>query len=547
MSFNANTKLYNSHAPWASQSEVTIVPEQNITTTTLTINIDHHYHHEDGLAVKEKMSKGVLYQDQESSTPSPVDSTNGLLVRAIEEDMSPSMQKRLIRKIDWNVLPLLTILYLFVFLGRNNIGNAKIIGLVQDLNLSSSEYNWAVSIIFFGSSSFVIPSNIVLKRFGPRIWIFVIMMVWCIVMVSMATVKSGPGLLACRFFLGVAECGLLPGAIFMISVWYTKSQIAFRNGLFFGAGALSGAFGGLLAFGLEHMDGILGLHGWQWIFIMDAVPVLVTTLAVVFFLPNFPEEARFLTKDELAMVRHQLNVDAGPATQTEFSWPQVWLAFRDWKIYVHGFAFLLVVTPLHSMAAFAPSILREFKASPLVAELLTIPIFVIAFLCTIAMAISSDRFKERGFHFAGPMFVSALGYVYLILSRDASVHVRYVGLIIATLGTFSSLPAMMAWFSTNIGGHTKRAAGTAIIVLIGNLGGVIGGQIYDEKDAVHGYIRGHTICAIVCLAACLLILMHKTALSRENQRRERLSPEQFLEESRGENLCDAHPTFRYWT
>lgn len=207
----------------------------------------------------------------------------------------------------------------------------------------------------------VVPSNICLKKFGPRIWLFCTLTAWCAIMASMSSVHNAAGLLSCRFFLGVAECGLFPGAVLMLSVWYTKQELAVRMGLFFGAAAVSGAFGGILAYAIELMEGTLGLRGWRWLFIMEAVPVLLLMLVVVFMMPNFPERARFLTEDERALAMRRLQMDgSGPVAQAGFSWPQFWMVFKDRKSYMYSIIYMLSAACIYSMAVVTPSIVREF-------------------------------------------------------------------------------------------------------------------------------------------------------------------------------------------
>lgn len=178
---------------------------------------------------------------------------------------------------------------------------------------------------------------------------------------------------------------------------------------------------------------------------------------------------------------------------------------------------------------------------------MTAPAYIIACLCTIACAFSSDRFRERGLHYALPTFLGCLGYILLIVTKDASTVSRYVSLTVTAIGVFSSVPAMLSWFTCNIGGHTKRGVATAAIISFGNIGGAIGGQIYRSSDETNGFVRGHTICAIMMGVSGVLILAMKYFLARENKRRANLTPEEFAREAEGEDLCDQHPSFVYFT
>ncbi|CDS09767.1 hypothetical protein LRAMOSA02444 [Lichtheimia ramosa] len=198
-------------------------------------------------------------------------------------------KRRLMFKLDRRIVPYLALLYLCSFLDRVNIGNAKIAGIVDDLGMSESMFNWALSIFFIGYVIFEVPANLFLKLIGPRYWISLIMLVWGVIMAAMSACKNGPGLLAARFFLGLAEAGLFPGIAFYLSVWYPRRHQSVRISMVWASSTIAGAFGGMAAYGIMYMDGIQGLHGWQWIFILEALPTLCLTIVTFFYLPDYPE------------------------------------------------------------------------------------------------------------------------------------------------------------------------------------------------------------------------------------------------------------------
>ncbi|KAG0235238.1 major facilitator superfamily domain-containing protein [Mortierella sp. GBAus27b] len=466
---------------------------------------------------------------------------------SVSEHFDTDAVRRLRTKIDWRLLPLVSVLYLCSFLDRVNIGNAKVAGIVQDLGLTPNEFSWALSIFFIGYVLFEVPSNICLKLVGPRRWITFIMIAWGGIMMAMAAAKNAAGLLSARFFLGVAECGLFPGVVYLFSLWYTKNEQALRNGIFFSSATMAGAFGGILAYGIEHMDGVAGLEGWQWIFILEGLPTVLLTIVVYLRLPDFPETATFLTPEERELTIQRLKVDAGPATQTDFSWRQCRLAFTDWKVYMHMLIYICHTTCLFSFALFLPSIVVGFHFDPVTTQIMTAPAYAVACIATIYCAFSSDRHKERGFHLASAGATACLGYLLLIATKNSSTAARYVCLTITSIGNFSTLPPMVSWFSSNIGGHTKRGVATAAIISFANSGGIFSGQIYRDDDLPNGYVRGHAICAAMQGTMVITTLTLKWLLTRENRRRDRLTPEEFKIEAEGEDLCDAHPGWRYWT
>ncbi|RUS17451.1 major facilitator superfamily domain-containing protein [Endogone sp. FLAS-F59071] len=419
---------------------------------------------------------------------------------------------------------------------------------------------------------FEVPSNILLKITGPHRWIPIVMIAWGTIMMAMSSVKNANGLLAARFFLGVTEAGLFPGTVYYLSLWYTRKEQALRNALFFSAATLAGAFGGVLAYGILLMSGLQGLKGWQWIFILEGLPTVLLAFIAYFYLPDFPETAFWLTDSERSLLNRRLAQDAGVAKETSFSWKQFFDAFRDWKVYLHMAIYICVATPLYSLSLFLPTIINNLGFTSLTAQLMTAPpyaggFYIIFFLhlkhflfltfsqthahthqtvgCffTIALAITGDYFRERGLHMAVPAFVAMIGYILLIVLPASNPKALYGATIITVTGVFSNVPAMLCWFTNNIGGHTKRGVATAAIISFGNIGGAIGGQIYRANDV--GFVHGHTICACLFAVSIVFILLMKFLLIRENKRRDNLTPEQFAKEANGEELADWHPAFRY--
>ncbi|KAI9276867.1 major facilitator superfamily domain-containing protein [Phascolomyces articulosus] len=467
----------------------------------------------------------------------------------IQQDYEPLTDKeyrRLRWKLDLRIVPFCGLLYLCSFLDRSNIGNAKIAGITSHLNISDDQFNVALSIFFVGYVIFEIPSNLMLKKVGPNIWLPLVMVSFGIVMACMAAVHNGAGLLASRFFLGITEAGLFPGVIFYLSLWYTRTEQATRISIFFGFATVAGAFGGVLAYGIMQMEGIRGLHGWQWIFIIEALPTLALATITYFVLPNVPENSKVLTERERAYVMGRLKKDAGPATETHFSMKQFWMAFTDWKIYAHSLIYIAGSIPLYSMSLFLPSIIKGMGFESLEAQAMTAPPYAIACFFTILVAMDADRRGERGYHIAIPSFVGCIGYILLIACKDRGPVALYIAACITVTGVFTHAPAMLSWFTNNIGGHTKRAVGCAIIISFGNAGGAVGGQVYRANDSPQ-YIRAHSACAALMFLQVLVVLAFKFTLKHINKKRDNMTPEERRAAAEGEELCDAHPDFRYIT
>ncbi|KAF9163464.1 hypothetical protein DFQ26_002482 [Actinomortierella ambigua] len=279
--------------------------------------------------------------------------------------------RRVRRKADLHLIPIFSLLYLFSFIDRVNIGNAKVAGIEKSLGITSNQFNMALTVFFIGYILFEIPSNVMLKLLGPKIWISLVIVVWGGIMMAMAAANNAGSLMAARFFLGVAEAGLLPGVIYMISVWYTKREMALRNGLFFSMASFAGAFSGILAYGISKLHGKANLEGWQWIFLLEGLFTICLVPLAYFGLPQSPATAWFLTQAERELQVARLRRDAGPAKEEHFSWTQFRMAVTDWQVYMYIIGYFMGSAPLFALSLFIPSIVLSFKYDPLITQLMS--------------------------------------------------------------------------------------------------------------------------------------------------------------------------------
>ena len=267
---------------------------------------------------------------------------------AYEQDLGPAAQtedgrvndRKVLRKMDWHLLPILSLFYLLASFDRSNIGNAAIEGLIKDLHMTGPEFNWALTIFFFSYSVFGLPSNVLLKRLRPSIWLPSIMVLWGTVMTLMGIVQGYHGLLAARFFLGVCEAGLLPGAVYYISMWYRREELQYRLALSISSVTVAGAFSGLFAFAIAKMDGVGHLAGWRWIFILEGLLTIVVAVAGYFLIYDSPETAAFLSDQERAWIIHRQKYQGSQALgrtvaeNEQFDWKVLRYVLLDFQIYL---------------------------------------------------------------------------------------------------------------------------------------------------------------------------------------------------------------------
>ncbi|CAF1265258.1 unnamed protein product [Rotaria sordida] len=381
--------------------------------------------------------------------------------------------KKILRKLDLHLIPTMTLLYLLSFLDRVNIGQAKLNGLTISLKLSSIEYNICLSVFFITYAVCEIPSNLILKKCRPSRWIPFTMIAWGTVVTFMGLVNSYQSLLVCRLLLGATESGLFPGATFYLSSWYKRRELSWRVSILFSGASLAGAFGGVLAYGINKMDGLGKQEGWRWIFYIEGMITVIVGALAFFLINDFPtDRPKFLSEQECNHVLVRLRTDAGPGASEHFSWIQVYSAFSDWKIYIWSLCLLGISVPIFSLSLFSPTIVLSLGFVTYQAQLLTTPPYAFAFITTMTTAYFSDKYAHRS--------------MFILLCP-----------------------------------HTKRATALAFMLSVGIIGGVISGQLYRSQDAPH-FILGHAINLGFCTLSLIALTIILIGLHMENRRRDRL-------------------------
>ncbi|KAI0696771.1 MFS general substrate transporter [Cerioporus squamosus] len=457
-------------------------------------------------------------------------------------------ERRLWRKSDMRFMPTMTMLYLVSFLDRSNIGNAKLEGLVTQLNLTGNKYNIALTLYFVAFNVFPTPANLVIKRLRPSRWLSSITIVWGIITTLMGLVKTYPQLVGVRVCLGVAEAGLGCGVFYTLSLWYPRFMLQTRIAMFWAGATFAGAFSGLLAYGISFMSGTGGLLGWSWIFILEGLFTIFVGIVAFYLLPDLPHTAKFLTLEERAFVVHKKKYDnSSVGEQEHFEWRHVKEALLDWQVWALCTINATVTTPIYGIAFFLPSIINGFGFNTTISQLLTVPVYLVAVIMVLVWGVWSDHIQMRApFVFAGLAF-SAIGYGINI--SNASIGAKYFGTFLVAIGGYASFPAINAWVPNNTSGHYKRAVALGVLVTFGNFGGIISGNVYRLQDEPR-YILGHALELLFIGIGLVLTPIVALTYWRINRKREllvretsekgiRYAPEELR------RLGDRAPDFRY--
>ncbi|KZT12700.1 MFS general substrate transporter [Laetiporus sulphureus 93-53] len=458
-------------------------------------------------------------------------------------------EAQVMRKIDMRVVPVLCILYLLAFLDRVNISNAATFGLKTDLKLEGNQYNTALVVFFVPYVLCEIPSNALLKRFKPHVWLSLCMFLFGLVSICQGLVQNYSGLIACRFFLGLVESGVFPACFYLIAMWYKRAEAQKRYSFFFSSTTLAGAFAGLLASAIGKMDGMRGYHGWRWIFILEGVLTCIVSALLFFVISDFPEEVTWLNPEEKEFIKARLQEDVGESRRHDpLTSRGVLSVLKDYKIILGGFMYFGLVVPAYGYAYFAPTIIKNLGHSSVQTQLLSVPPWACAFALAMLVAVFSDYFKHRFLFVLIPTAISFAGFLILLVVHD-NTKLQYGALFLAAMGTYAAMPIIVCWFNTNLAGHQRRAVGTAWQVGFGNIGGIIAVYSFLSEDAPK-YIPGYSVCvAFICLSV-LADCLYFVALISENRRRNLAqqnigADEVALTREQKSRMGDLNPDYRY--
>ncbi|QHN05176.1 MFS transporter [Granulicella sp. WH15] len=417
---------------------------------------------------------------------------------------------RALRKATLRLIPLIALGYGTAYMDRVNISFAAL-QMNRDLHFSASVYGLGAGLFFLSYAALEIPSNLALYRFGARRWLARIMITWGVLAIGMALVRTPWQFYTMRFLLGMAEAGFFPGVIFYLTQWFPAHLRARAVSRFYVAMPLSSVVMGAIAGGLLHLNGRLGLAGWQWLFLVEGLPAIVLSVVFLFFIPDGPADAAWLTEEERASILGALEEDrlreAGHDTHS------IGTALLDWRVWLMSAVFLLELGSNYAYTLSAPAILTEAThASATVVGWLLSAMNLVGAACMIFNAIHSDRTRERYWHVIVPFLLMAVGFACGGLATKPWLVVPALAL---TVFTYSGIQGPL-WAIP--GGFLKgrsAAAGIATINMIGMLGGFIGpAWMGVSKDATGSYRTGLAALTVPCLiGAGLILYLRRTAQS----------------------------------
>lgn len=384
---------------------------------------------------------------------------------------SDALEVHTYRKVDLRLIPFLFLCYILAYLDRVNVGFAKL-QMLKDLSLSDAAFATGAGIFFVGYFFFEVPSNLLLKRFGARMWIARIMITWGIISACMIFVRGAWSFYSVRFLLGLAEAGFVPGVIYYLTLWYPSRLRATRTAWFLAAIPVSGVLGNPISGSImDLLSGRMGLAGWQWLFLSEGLPSILVGFWVVAYLDSSIQESKWLTDGEKSLLAQNLQKEDQEKTEVTLG-----DAFKNGKVWVLCAIYFTLMIGLYGITFWLPTIVKgSGKDSYLGVGLVSAIPYGVAIVGMILISHHSDKTGERRLYYVWNVTAGAIGLALSgVFASNPVLAVLFLS--IGTLGVIGSMPLFWPMPSTFLAG-TAAAAGIGIVNSVGNLGGYVGPNV----------------------------------------------------------------------
>lgn len=470
-----------------------------------------------------------------------------ILSASTDDDSVPSlthpMEKRILRKMDIFLIPLMCLLYFLSNLDKSNIGNAEVAGLSEDIGLKGTEYNVAVTVFFATYILFDPLGSNLLKILGPPVMFSFSLFAFGIISLLTAWIKNYNQLVAVRILLGAFEGMIYPAINMYLSVCYRREQYAMRFAFVFSAACLSSSFGGLIAYGCSKISG--SLYAWQYIYIVEGAISVGCVPLYIFGLSKNLEDSWFFTKEEREYIVERYRTMRTFNPNEKFEWFQIKLAVMDIKTWISAIALFGIDLTTFGLTVFLPIITTSLGFTNVKAQLMTVPVYFLTAIVFFICAIWSDRLRLRSPFIIGACFSTSVGLAIVLGSTVNAV--RYFGVFILCMGIYVNAACNCLWLSGNNGNYYKRATALGINLFFGSGSGLVSGQIFTSKDKPR-YIKGLSLCLGFQVLSLILTFIQFLLYRRENIKKQKI-----IKHYRSigepipynERLSDKNPEFTY--
>jgi ACS family tartrate transporter-like MFS transporter len=420
--------------------------------------------------------------------------------------MESEIEKRTLKRISWRIVPFIMLLYFIAYIDRVNIGFAALT-MKTNLGFTASILGFGAGIFFWGYFLFEVPSNIALHKVGARLWIARVMVTWGIISAGMAFVSGPTSFYVMRFLLGAAEAGFFPGIILYLSYWFPAHKRAGVTAFFMAAAPISTALGSPLSAALLEMNGVMGLAGWQWMFILEAIPALVLGVVVFFYMTDRPELATWLKDDERNWLVATMNKEA--ASKGEQAKESIWSGLANPRVLALSLIYFGTSAGLYTLGIWAPQIIKQLGVSSMTVGLLNAIPPIVSVVAMVLWSRNSDRTGERTWHVIIACLAASTGLV--IAATANSIVGLIAALTLVNIGISCAKPPLWSMPTTFLTG-AAAATGIATINSIGNLGGFAGpAMIGWVKDQTGDFAGGlYFVAGLLVISAVTTLLLSRS-------------------------------------
>ncbi|KAK6455958.1 transporter of nicotinic acid [Scheffersomyces xylosifermentans] len=393
------------------------------------------------------------------------------------------LELRICRKLDYRILPLTAIMYLFNALDKGNISNAKTDGLDVDIGITGDRWNLMLSIFYIPFVLFGFPLSLVIKKYNAARVIPILMFTFGSITLLIVSVFNFSSLMAARWFLGMCESAFFPGIIYYLTTFYRRGELARRLSIFYSAANIANAFSGLLAYGvfqIEHPH----LHGWQILLLIEGFCTLVFACVGFYFLPRSVESAKFFTEEERKYARFRVDTDSSALIGKETSLKDAVKVFKHPVYIVWMFQEIAIGVPLNSINNWFPQIIQSLGKSTVQTNLFTVAPNVSGAVCLLILAFSSDYFKVRSIFVIIAISTTLIGFVVFgAIDTQSHIGVAYFSCFLMTAGSSASSVLTSTWYNNNTPNENRRVVVSSIGVPLANAAGLISTNIFRPQDA----------------------------------------------------------------
>ncbi|TPX12695.1 uncharacterized protein E0L32_000872 [Thyridium curvatum] len=440
-------------------------------------------------------------------------------------------EKRLLRKIDLRVLPIPILLVGLSSIDRVNISSAKVAGMDKDLDLGGTRYNVVVLVFFTTYALSELPSNVLLRPIGVVRYLSILILAWGTVAMCLGFVNNFAQLTTLRILLGLFEGGLNPACVYLISSWYKRYETHKRIAIWYTCASIIAGFAGVISYGFSKMEGVGGLRGWRWIFIMPGAITIACVLLVYFFVSEFPEKAKWLSPRELTLVQDRLREDRAEEFDDKTSLRETLEPLRDWRIWAMSMLYFYPAAGFYAMAFFTPSILSAFGFSVALSQILQTPPYLLGAVCSVATGYYGDRTHRRSPFMLGHAVLVIVGF--LLMGWGPNTGGKLTGVFLSIAGVQSIIPTVLTFMPNNVASVKARKVGIALQIVLGAIGGLCGSLIFRAQDAP-GYRPG----MYTAFALMVVFMINVVALTEYFRRQNKKADEEGL-------VIDGVEGFRY--